>query len=572
MTEVDSALVAALSAKLRGRVVHRASPEYDEARALFNAMIDRRPRLIAYPLDASDVGAAVDFGRETGLEIAVRGGAHNGAGFGSVDDGLVIDLSAMRGVEVDPGARTARVLGGTLLGEVDAATHEHGLAAPFGIISTTGVGGLTLGGGVGHLTRTLGLSIDNLLEAEVVLADGSIVTASEDENDDLFWALRGGGGNFGVVTSFTFRLSPISTVITGPMFWPLEQSEEILALVRRLHAGAAGRAERLLRVPLACRPGRPVPAGAAPPEGVRRRLVLRGARRGRGREAPRACAQALDRSWTVSDPCPSRESSRHSTASIRTETSGTGARTTCVRSPRRRVQANVEHGAQLPTWKSAMHMYPIDGAAARVGSSETPWAYRDASWAQVIVGVDPDPANAALIRDWTVVLLGGGAPVLDGRRLRELHDGRGPGPGPGDLRRRTTSGSRRSRRRTTPRTCSTSTRTSARRRTGLARAPARGLYYRPHAQVPGRADLQRRHGRAPDGRDAFEGDRPPPLPRDRLGAQSRRPRRRRHARSRSASTPRRTKRWFASMRKRWETTSSRRSTRSPATSRPTTSR
>ena len=179
-------------------------------------------------MDAADVAAAVLFGRKEGLEIAVRSGGHNGAGLGSVDDGLVIDLSAMRGVDVDADARTARVLGGTLLGQVDAATHEHGLAAPFGIISTTGVGGLTLGGGVGHLTRTLGLSIDNLLEAEVVLADGSVVRAAEDENDDLFWALRGGGGNFGVVTSFTFRLSPISTVVTGPMFWPLEQSAEIL--------------------------------------------------------------------------------------------------------------------------------------------------------------------------------------------------------------------------------------------------------------------------------------------------------------------------------------------------------
>jgi hypothetical protein len=229
MAAADSELGEKLSLALRGSVVTPQSSTYDEARTLFNAMIDRRPAVIAYPVDAADVASAVTFGRDAGLDIAVRCGGHNGPGFGCVDDGLVIDLSAMRGVAVDPDARTARVLGGTLLGQVDAATHEHGLAAPFGIISTTGVGGLTLGGGVGHLTRKLGLSIDNVLSADVVLANGSQVTASEDENPDLFWALRGGGGNFGVVTAFTFRLSPIDTVIAGPMFWPLEQSAEVLS-------------------------------------------------------------------------------------------------------------------------------------------------------------------------------------------------------------------------------------------------------------------------------------------------------------------------------------------------------
>src|SRR2546430_5624578 len=176
-------------------------------------MIDKKPRLIAQCVDAADVIAAVNVARDAGLDVGVRCGAHNGPGLGSVDDGLVIDLSELRGVIVDPDQRVAHVLGGTLLGEVDHAMGGFGLAAPFGIISTTGVGGLTLGGGVGNLTRTLGLSIDNLIEADIVLADGSFVTASEDSHSDLFWAIRGGGGNFGVVTRFAFRLSPIPTVV-----------------------------------------------------------------------------------------------------------------------------------------------------------------------------------------------------------------------------------------------------------------------------------------------------------------------------------------------------------------------
>lgn len=192
--------------QLKGKTIAPGDPEYDDARRLYNAMFDKRPALIAQCADVADVVAAVNFGREQGLDTAIRGGGHNGAGLGSVDNGLVIDLSLLKAVEVDPQARTARVAGGCVWGDVDRATGEHGLATPSGIISTTGVGGLTLGGGIGHLTRKCGLSIDNLLEAEVVLASGEQVRASAGENPDLYWALRGGGGNFGVVTSFVFRL------------------------------------------------------------------------------------------------------------------------------------------------------------------------------------------------------------------------------------------------------------------------------------------------------------------------------------------------------------------------------
>src|SRR2546423_304776 len=221
MTQVlpDTALAETLGGSFRGRLIGASDPGYDGARQLYNAMIDKRPHLIARCQTVADVIAAVNAGREAGLDIAVRGGGHNGPGLGSVDDGLVLDLTELRGVIVDPGERVAHVLGGTLLGEVDQATQAFGLVAPFGIISTTGVGGLTLGGGVGNLTRTLGLSIDNLIEADVVLADGSFATASESSAADLFWALRGGGGNFGVVTRFAFRLSPISTGVAGPRVW-----------------------------------------------------------------------------------------------------------------------------------------------------------------------------------------------------------------------------------------------------------------------------------------------------------------------------------------------------------------
>jgi FAD/FMN-containing dehydrogenase len=306
----------------------------------------------------------------------------------------------MRGVDVEPDARTARVLGGTLLGQVDAATHEHGLAAPFGIISTTGVGGLTLGGGVGHLTRTLGLSIDNLLEAEVVLADGSVVRAAADENDDLFWALRGGGGNFGVVTSFTFRLSPISTVVTGPMFWPLERSAEILAWYAEFMPEQPDELNGFFAF-LSVPPGDPFPAELHLQKVCAVVWCYAGADEA---EAARLLAPArnlgpiLDGVGPV--PLPGIQSAFDG---VYPPGDQWYWRADYLRDmPDAAIQANVEHGSRMPTWKSSMHMYPVDGAAGRVPSDATAWASRDVKWAQVIIGVDPDPANADLVKDWTV--------------------------------------------------------------------------------------------------------------------------------------------------------------------------
>jgi FAD/FMN-containing dehydrogenase len=235
---LSSDKIAEFSTKLRGRVVHPGDTDYDASRRVYNAMIDRHPRLIAYCSDVADVMYCVNFARDANLLLAVRGGGHNGGGLGTCDEGLVLDLSGLKGIRVDAAARTVRAEGGCTWGDVDHATHAFGMATPSGIIGTTGVGGLTLGGGLGHLTRKCGLTVDNLLEADVVLADGRLVTASGEQNPDLYWALRGGGGNFGVVTSFLFRLHPVDTVVAGPTFWPLERSGDVLRWYREFIVSA----------------------------------------------------------------------------------------------------------------------------------------------------------------------------------------------------------------------------------------------------------------------------------------------------------------------------------------------
>ncbi len=219
-------------AAFRGELIQATDPGYDMARKLYNGMIDKRPLLIAMCVDVADVIAAVKFGVENDLLTAIRAGGHNGAGLGCCDDGLVIDVSRMKGIRVNPADKTVRVEAGCVWGDVDHATHAFGMAVPCGFISSTGVAGLTLGGGIGYLSRRYGLTIDNLLSVDVVLADGSFVTANEKQNSDLFWALRGGGGNFGVVTSFEFRMQPVDTVQFGPTFWPLEESADVLKAYR----------------------------------------------------------------------------------------------------------------------------------------------------------------------------------------------------------------------------------------------------------------------------------------------------------------------------------------------------
>lgn len=393
------AKVQALAAAMRGDVIQPGDPAYDEARKVYNAMIDRRPRVIARCADAGDVKTAISFAQDNDLAIAVRGGGHHGAGLSVCDGGLVIDLSPMRGVRVDPARRTALVLAGSQLGDVDHATHAFGLATPSGIISTTGVGGITLGGGLGHLTRKCGLAIDNLIEADVVLADGSFVTANEKEHPDLFWAIRGGGGNFGVVTSFLFRLHPISTVYAGPMLWPLEKATEVLQWYREFLPAAPDDLNGFFAF-LVVPPAPPFPEGLhnKPMCGIvwtytgsldKADGVFAPIRRQFG-------APALD--WVGPLPHPALQSMFDA---LYPPGDQWYWKADFVRElPDAAIARHVEFGANLPTWKSTMHLYPIDGAASQVPRDATAWNYRDAKWNEVIVGVSPDPADKDRITNW----------------------------------------------------------------------------------------------------------------------------------------------------------------------------
>jgi FAD/FMN-containing dehydrogenase len=234
---------------LRGDLIAPDHHDYDDARTVWNGTVDRRPRLIARCSGTADVAAAVRFARDRDLEIAVRGGGHNVAGTAVCDGGIVIDLSAMRAVSVDPVERTALVQGGALWGDVDHATQAHGLATTGGIVSHTGVGGVSLGGGIGWLMRKHGLTVDNLVEAEVVTAEGDIARASTSDHPDLFWALRGGGGNFGVVSSFRFALHPVGpTVLAGPVFWAAEDTTDVLRFYRDFVADAPDELGTVIRL------------------------------------------------------------------------------------------------------------------------------------------------------------------------------------------------------------------------------------------------------------------------------------------------------------------------------------
>lgn len=391
--------VEEMASELRGDVITPADAAYDDARTLYNAMIDKRPGLISRCQNVADVIAAVNFAREHDVDLAIHGGGHNGAGLAMVDDGLVIDLSPMNGVRVDPGARTVRVQGGATWGEVDHATHPFGLAVPSGIISTTGVAGLTLGGGHGYLSRKYGLTIDNLLEVDMVLADGSFVTVSEDENEDLFWAIRGGGGNFGVVTSFLFRAHPVDTVYAGPIIWPIDQAEEILRWYRDFIVDAP---EDLYgwfgfhRVPT----GSPLPQELHGAHGAAITWCYTGPMDQAEEvfEPIRALGTpALDLAGPM--PYPALQSmfdelyyppglQWYWKADFVDEISD------------RAVDLHLEYGSNLPTELCTMHLYPINGAVHDVGRNDTAFSYRDVTWSRVIVGVDSDPANADRISRW----------------------------------------------------------------------------------------------------------------------------------------------------------------------------
>src|SRR5437773_2884366 len=396
--EEDS--IAELKAKLRGPVIEPDDPDYDDARKVYNAMIDKKPRLIARCADVADVISSVNFARKHGLLLAIRSGGHNGGGLGICDDGLVIDLGLIKYTRVDPTARKVTVGGGCTWADVDHATHAFGLATPSGIISTTGVGGLTVGGGIGHLTRKYGLTIDNPLSVDMVLADGSFVTASADANKDLFWAVRGGGGNFGVVTSFTFRLHPAGTVIAGPTFWPIAQAEEVLKWYREFLPDAPEELNgffAFLTVP---------PVAPFPQELWSKKVAaVVWCYLGSQEKADRLLAPArkvgkMAMYGLGPVPYPALQSTFDGLYPPGPQWYWRADFVKEIND--KAVEQHVKNANKLPTPQSTMHLYPINGAASRVGNKDTPWAYRDGNWAQVIVGVDPDPSKAKLLRDRTV--------------------------------------------------------------------------------------------------------------------------------------------------------------------------
>jgi hypothetical protein len=397
-SQLNSEAAAALRASMRGQIILPGDETFDEARKLYNGMIDKHPRVIAQCADTADVQSAVNFARENHLEVAIRGGGHNGPGFGSVDNGLVIDLSPMRSVRVDATDSSVRVDGGCIWGDVDHATHTYGLAVPRGLVSTTGVGGFTLGGGISNLSRKYGLAIDSLLEVDMVLADGSIVTASASDHPDLFWAVRGGGGNFGVVTSFLFQGHPVHTVYGGPMMWTMEQGTDILRYWQQLMLSAPDDLYGWFgwaTIP---------PVDTFPVEHHMKKMAIV--------------------MWTYTGPM---ETSEETFGAIRKDMPP--AIDFCGPIPfpainnmfdalfppglqwywradffkhydNKAIALHQKYGEMLPTPLSGMHIYPINGAAGRVGKTDTAWAYRDANFAQVIVGIDPDPANNERMIVW----------------------------------------------------------------------------------------------------------------------------------------------------------------------------
>lgn len=399
MTVVKEPITPDLAESLRGELLGPKDEGWDEARAVFNGMIDRQPRQIAHCVDVADVMASVNFARENELLLSIRGGGHNAGGLGVADDALVIDMSNMKNVRVDPASREIRAGGGATWGDVDHASHPFGLATPSGIISTTGVGGLTLGGGIGHLSRQFGLSIDNLLSVDMVLADGSFVTASEDANSDLFWAVRGGGGNFGVVTSFLFRGNPVSEVVAGPTLWPLEATADVLRFYDEFIANAPEELNgffAFLMVP---------PADPFPEElHMQKMCGVVWCYNGSPEDADEALAPVREFGPPAlyglqPMPFPAIQS-----AFDELYTPGLQwywKADFIDELPAEAIAGHVEHGAKLPTLHSTMHLYPIDGAVNRVGEDETAFTFRNSRWSQVIVGVDPDPANRDLITAWT---------------------------------------------------------------------------------------------------------------------------------------------------------------------------
>jgi FAD/FMN-containing dehydrogenase len=395
-----------LQEEVRGEVLVDGDVGYEEARLVYNGMIDKRPAVVIGAVDEADVIAGVRYAAENGFDLSIRGGGHSVPGFGTNDDGVVIDLGRMKGIRVEPETRTVRTQGGTTWGDLDHATHAFGLAAPGGIISTTGVAGLTMGGGIGYLSRGHGLSIDNLISADVVTADGRLLHANEEENSDLFWAIRGGGGNFGVLTNLEYRLHPVETIYGGPMFFEVEAARDVLSLYREFIADAPEQFGGFFGWQIAP----PLPFIPADRHGDTFCMIV-SCWTGPMDEAEGVLKPFREVAPVVAEhvgPAPFPAMNSSFDALLPAGLQHYWKANYALEISDEAIDVHLEYGPLVPTMQSTVHLYPINGACHRVESDATAFGHRDASFAPVIAGMwenpDDNEANTAWVRDYAAAL------------------------------------------------------------------------------------------------------------------------------------------------------------------------
>lgn len=383
---------------VRGEVITADDAQYEVARAVHNGMIDKRPAVVVRAANAGDVMTVVNFARDNGHLLSVRGGGHSGPGFGTNDGGVVLDLSRMRSVRVDPMGKTARAEGGATWGDFNSATGAFGLATTGGIISTTGIGGLTLGGGIGYLTRGHGLSLDNLVSADVVTADGKMLFASETENPDLFWAIRGGGGNFGICTSLEYKLQQVQQVYWGPMFYEVSEASNVLRFYRDYIADApeemgvfpafqiapplpfipANRHGDMFMAMVACWSGDIA-------EGERQFKAFHDVAEVKAEMVGPVPYPAINAAFDGLFPPGIRQYWKGNFVKELTDDA---------------IAAHVEHGPNAPSVSSTMHLYPINGSCHRIAPDATAFGHRDANFSMVILAASEDPERDAVSTKW----------------------------------------------------------------------------------------------------------------------------------------------------------------------------
>ncbi len=401
--QLDPSALEALRASFAGELVRPGDRGYDEHRRVWNGSIDRRPGLIARCTSVADVIAAARFGRDAGMAVAVRSGGHSYPGLSVCDAGLVIDLGQMKGIRVDPEARTARAQAGVLLGEMDRETQAFGLAVPAGIVTHTGLAGLTLGGGVGWLERKHGLTIDQLISVDLVTTEGELVRASESENAELFWGLRGGGGNFGIVTEFEFRLNPVGpTVLAGPVMWPMEDAPQVLRFYREWIKEVP---EELTTI-VTCRRVLPVPTVPAELHG-RHVVIVGSCYAGPVEEGERVMKPMREFGSPLLDVCAPRPFVQHQAMLDPAFPHGWWY---YIRSANLAelgdevIDAMADHGLRIASPVTVFSIFHLGGAVARVGEDEAAFTGRDAGHVLNVIGITRTGDGFDPEREWARAL------------------------------------------------------------------------------------------------------------------------------------------------------------------------